>query len=169
VDGSVISRAARLATLLQSVYRAELGELVRELSQTGRRGLRLLLWLVLVLALLFWGLGALLFAAGAALAPRLGAAASAAILGGVLVLLGAALAVVVMRRARALEAPTETVRRRLDAHLLWLNTDVLGRDDRDQGEESDGEDGFGPEDRAPRRTRWRERRDERGASEEESW
>lgn len=160
MEGSLLGRLGRIVELLQAVYRAELSELGRDLSQTGRRGLRLGLWLLAAASLLFWAVGALLFALGAALAPRLGAAGSAAALGGALVLVAAAVALVVVRRGRALESPAKTVRRRVDAHVAWLNTEILGS-------VSDGE-------APPRRTRWGEGRAGSPAAagesgEEETW
>lgn len=111
--GGALARSA--AALLE----AEVDQLRFDLAQNWRRFLIVVLLASLVFGIVFWALGALLFAAGAGLANvlPLWAAALAVALG--LLALALILFWIVRVRARRLESPVGTVKRRVGSHLAF--------------------------------------------------
>ena len=122
---------ASLARSAAALLEAEVEQLRFDLARNWARFLRLVLLAALVFAAAFWALGALVFAAGAALATVLPvwAAALAAAVG--LLALALVLLLALRARARRLESPLATVRRRAGSHLsFWRGVldDAAGRD-----------------------------------------
>ncbi len=112
VGGSVVRSAAALAA-------AEIDQLRFDLAQNRARFLRLVLLAAVLFAIVFWAFGALLLAAGAALAQVLPVWAAALALAGGLLALALILFGVIRVRARRLESPVGTLRRRLGSHLAF--------------------------------------------------
>ena len=119
--GSSLARSA--AALLE----AEVEQLRFDLARNWARFLRLVLLAAFVFSAVFWALGALLFAAGAGLARVLPVWAAALTVAGGLLVLALILIRVVRARARRLESPVGTVRRRVGSHLAFWR-DVLDED-----------------------------------------
>ena len=137
--GGALARSA--AALLE----AEVDQLRFDLARNWRRFLGLVLLAGLVFGVVFWALGAVVFAAGAALANvlPLWAAALAVAIG--LLALALILLWIVRVRARGLESPVGTVKRRVGSQLaFWrdLLDEALGKSDtasdRDPDESSGG-------------------------------
>lgn len=114
-----------LGSSLIEVFRAEMDALKEELSRSGRH---LAIGLVLIggaLVLLFWTLGALIFALGAVLAIWLQVWAAALIVVGVFLLSALLVAWLGWRRLQRFENPAESIRRRLSDHLEWWQHTLL--------------------------------------------
>ncbi len=112
--GGVLVRSA--AALLE----AEVDQLRFDLARNWRRFLGLVLLGALLFGIVFWALGALLFAAGAGLANVLPLWAAALAVAAGLLALALVLLRIVRVRARRLESPVGTVRRRVGSHLgFW--------------------------------------------------
>jgi membrane protein implicated in regulation of membrane protease activity len=111
--GGALARSA--AALLE----AEVDQLRFDLAQNWRRFLGLVLLAGFVFGIVFWALGALLFAAGAGLAHVLPLWAAALAVAAGLLALALILLWIVRVRARRLESPVGTVRRRVGSHLAF--------------------------------------------------
>ncbi len=117
-----------LARSAAALLEAEVEQLRFDLARNWARLLRLVLLAALVFGAVFWALGALVFAAGAGLANVLPVWAAALAVAGGLLVLALILIRVVRARARRLESPVGTVRRRVGNHLdFWR--DVLESDE----------------------------------------
>lgn len=116
-----------LARSAAALLEAEVEQLRFDLARNWARFLRLVLLAAFVFSVVFWALGALLFAAGAGLARVLPAWAAALAVAGGLLVLALILIRVVRARARRLESPVGTVRRRVGSHLAFWR-DVLDED-----------------------------------------
>lgn len=111
--GGALARSA--AALLE----AEVDQLRFDLAQNWRRFLVVVLLASVVFGIVFWALGALLFAAGAGLANVLPLWAAALTVALGLLALALILFWVVRVRARRLESPVGTVKRRVGSHLAF--------------------------------------------------
>ncbi len=108
-----------LARSAAALLEAEAEQLRFDLARNWARFLRLVLLAAFVFGAVFWALGALLFAAGAGLARVLPVWAAALAVAGGLLVLAFILIRVVQARARRLESPVGTVRRRFGSHLAF--------------------------------------------------
>ncbi|MDE2977635.1 MAG: phage holin family protein [Acidobacteriota bacterium] len=109
-----------LARSAAALLEAEVEQLRFDLARNWARLLRLVLLAAFVFGAVFWALGALVFAAGAGLAHVLPVWAAALAVAGGLLVLALILSRVVRVRARRLESPVGTVRRRVGSHLdFW--------------------------------------------------
>lgn len=109
-----------LARSAAALLEAEVEQLRFDLARNWARLLRLVLLAAFVFGAVFWALGALVFAAGAGLANVLPVWAAALAVAGGLLVLALILSRVVRVRARRLESPVGTVRRRVGSHLdFW--------------------------------------------------
>lgn len=108
-----------LARSAAALLEAEVEQLRFDLARNWARFLRLVLLAAFVFGAVFWALGALLFAAGAGLARVLPVWAAALAVAGGLLVLAFILIRVVRTRARRLESPVGTVRRRVGSHLAF--------------------------------------------------
>ena len=123
--GGALARSA--AALLE----AEVEQLRFDLARNWARLVRLVLIAAFAFGVVFWALGALLFAAGAGLATVLPAWAAALAVAGGLLALALVLLLAVRARFRRLESPVGTVKRRVGSHLaFWRGVldDAAGRD-----------------------------------------
>lgn len=111
--GGALARSA--AALLE----AEVDQLRFDLAQNWRRFLVVVLLASLVFGIVFWALGALLFAAGAGLANVLPLWAAALTVALSLLVAALILFWIVRVRARRLESPVGTVKRRVGSHLAF--------------------------------------------------
>lgn len=114
-----------LGTSLIEVFRAEMEALKEELARSGRH---LAIGLVLLggaFVLLFWTLGALIFALGAVLAIWLEPWAAALIVVGIFTAAAALLAWLGWRRLQRFDNPMESIRRRVEDHLEWWQHTLL--------------------------------------------
>ncbi len=127
-----------LARSAAALLEAEVEQLRFDLAQNWARFLRLVLLAAFVFGAVFWALGALLFAAGAGLARVLPVWAAALTVAGGLLVLAFTLIRVVRARARRLESPVRTVRRRVGSHLAFWRG-VLD-DEADRGGTAPGSD-----------------------------
>jgi len=114
-----------LGSSLIEVFRAEVDALKEELARSGHHLARGLALLAAAFFILFWTLGAMLFAAGAVLAIWLQPWAAALIVTGVFLATAALLAWLGMRRLSRIENPMDSVRERLDDHLDWWQHNLL--------------------------------------------
>lgn len=128
-----------LAHSAAALLEAEVDQLRLDLARNWRRFLGLLLLAALVFGIVFWALGALLFAAGAGLANVLPLWAAALAVAAGLLALALALLWIVRVRARRLESPMATLRRRVGSHLEFWHSLLDGT----------GRPGDGGSDRAP--------------------
>lgn len=103
---------------------AELRALEGELAETGRRLARLAAIAGLAFGLSFWGLGVALTAAVAGVATRLPLWLAALVVALVLFLAGGMLLLWARSRLRAIESPVVTVRRRVEDHVGWWQSEV---------------------------------------------
>ena len=129
-----------LARSAAALLEAEVQQLRFDLAQNWARLLRLILLGALVFGAVFWALGAFVFAAGAGLANVLPVWAAALAVGGGLLVLALILTRVVRSRARRLESPVGTVRRRVGSHLAFWR-DVLEDEVQRSGEGSGPNEG----------------------------
>jgi len=111
-----------LNSSLLGVWRAELAALVEDLAASGRRLRGALVLLALASALLVLLIGTLVFAAIAGLAVVMPLWGAALVVAGVLALAGGIVAGVGVSKLRSVENPADTVRRRVDDHLVWWNS-----------------------------------------------
>ena len=114
-----------LGQSLIEVFRAELDALREEFRRSGKH---LGVGLALVGAaavLLFWTLGALIFALGAILAIWLQVWAAALVVVGLFALAAALIAWRGVRRLRQFQNPAESARRRFEDHLDWWQHTLL--------------------------------------------
>lgn len=138
--GGALARSA--AALLE----AEVDQLRFDLAQNWRRFLGLVLLAALVFGIVFWALGALLFAAGAGLANVLPLWAAALAVAVCLLALALILFWIVRVRARRLESPVGTLKRRVGGHLaFWqgLLDEAAGAKDAASDRDPDGSSGGG--------------------------
>lgn len=108
-----------LARSAAALFEAEVEHLRFDLLRNWARFLRLVLLAALVFSVVFWALGALIFAAGAGLANVLPVWAAALAVAAGLVVAALMLCWVIRARARRLESPLGTVRRRVGSHLAF--------------------------------------------------
>ncbi len=108
-----------LARAVVALLEAEVDRLRFDLRENWGRLFRLALLAGLAFGVIFWALGAVLFAAGALLATVLPVWAAALVLAGALLLSGYVLLLVARSRARRLESPVDTVRRRVGNHVAF--------------------------------------------------
>jgi hypothetical protein len=135
-----------LARSASALLEAEVGQLRFDLAQNWRRFLGLVLLAGLVFGVVFWALGALLFAAGAGLANVLPLWAAALAVAVGLLALALILLWIVRVRARRLESPVGTVKRRVGSHLaFWqgLLDEAAGRSDAASDRDPDESPGGG--------------------------
>ena len=111
--GSSLARSAA------ALFEAEVEHLRFDLVRNWARFLRLVLLAALVFSVVFWALGALIFAAGAGLANVLPVWAAALAVAGGLLVAAFILFWIIRARARRLESPLGTVRRRVGSHLAF--------------------------------------------------
>jgi len=117
---SLGSLGASLVRSAGALFDAEVEQLRFELAQNWSRLLRLVLLAAFLFGVVFWSLGALLFAAGAGLATVLPVWAAALGVGLGLLVLASLLFWVLRVRARRLESPLRTVSRRVARHFgFW--------------------------------------------------
>jgi len=114
-----------LGSSLIEVFRAEIDALKEELARSGHHLVRGLALLAAAFFVLFWTLGAMLFAAGAVLAIWLQPWAAALIVVGIFLLIAVLLAWLGMRRLQRFESPVESFKERLDDHLDWWQHTLL--------------------------------------------
>ncbi len=133
-----------LARSAVALLEAEVDQLRFDLARNWRRFLGLVLLAALLFGIVFWTLGALLFAAGAGLASALPVWAAALVVAAGLLVLALILLWILRVRARRLESPMATVRRRVGSHLAFWQ-DVLGQAARtgDTGSGSEPDDPSG--------------------------
>jgi len=115
-----------LGDSLIGVAGAEAAALKGDLRASGRQLLVVLALAATAAFFFFWVTGAagfVLFQVLTLWLPRWGAAA---IVFAVLLLLALILALVTRQRVRAIELPVETVRRHIDDHVVWWQSEVVG-------------------------------------------
>ena len=117
--GALSGLGGALARSAAALLEAEVDQLRFDLAQNWRRFLVVVLLASLVFGIVFWALGALLFAAGAGLAKVLPLWAAALTVALGLLALALILFWVVRVRARRLESPVGTVKRRVGSHLAF--------------------------------------------------
>ena len=96
-----------------------------ELAETGRLAARTGAWGAVAGALAFWGGAVLTAAAVVALLPYVSLLIALLIVGGVFLALAIVAALLARARARRLESPAGSLKRRADDHLRWWR-DELG-------------------------------------------
>lgn len=133
-----------LARSAAALLEAEVEQLRFDLARNWARFLRLVLLAAFVFGAVFWALGAVLFAAGAGLARVLPVWAAALAVAGGLLVVAFILIRVVRVRARRLESPVGTVRRRVGSHLSFWR-DVLDDEARGSGAAPGPAEGGGDE------------------------
>jgi hypothetical protein len=123
--GGLIALVRALGQSLIEVVRAELHALGEDFRRSGHH-----LWVAVALlcgaaALLFWTMGAVLFALVAILNIWLRLWAAALIVVGVFVLAAGLLVLLASRHLRRLESPAADVKKRLADHLDWWQNRLL--------------------------------------------
>jgi Putative Actinobacterial Holin-X, holin superfamily III len=114
-----------LGTSIIEVFRAELDALKEELSRSGRHLAIGLALLGVAFVLLFWTLGALIFALGAVLAIWLQPWAAALVVVAIFTLAATLVAWRGWKRLERFDNPVESIRRRLEDHLEWWQHTML--------------------------------------------
>jgi Flp pilus assembly protein TadB len=114
-----------LGSSLIEVFRAELDAFKEEMARSGHHLVRGVALLAAAFFVLFWTLGAMLFAAGAVLAIWLQPWAAALIVMGIFLVVAILLAWLGMRRLRRFESPVASFKERLDDHLDWWQHTLL--------------------------------------------
>ena len=126
---------ASLGSSLFEVAEAELTALKTDLRVSGRQlGSAVLLAAVAGLVV-FWAMGAAGFALYQLILLWLPGWASALIVLGFFAAVALVLGLVARARFRSLEAPVETVRRRVDDHLNWWHENLLQEEKKDEREQ----------------------------------
>jgi len=111
-----------------ALVRAELEALIGDFQGSAHRLLRALLLAAVAGAVVFWAIGLAIDVAVELLAllmPRWGAAATVL---GALVLAAVVLIAVVRRRMREIEAPADTLRRRVEQSRAWWTRRIEGEE-----------------------------------------
>src|SRR4029079_16670411 len=103
----------------------EMEALKEELARSGHHLAIGLVLLGAAFVLLFWTLGALIFALGAVLAIWLQPWAAALIVVGVFTLAAALVGWLGCRRLQRFDSPLESIRRRMEDHLEWCQLSLL--------------------------------------------
>jgi hypothetical protein len=111
-----------------ALVRAELEALAGDLQGSARTLLRALLVAAIAGAVVFWAIGLAIDVAVELLALAMPRWAAAATVLGLLLLVAAVLIVVVRRRMREIEAPAETLRRRIEESRAWWTRRVEGEE-----------------------------------------
>jgi hypothetical protein len=117
-----------LGSALIEVLWAELDALKEEWSRSGRHLVSGLGLLAAAFFVLFWTLGALLFAVGAVIAIWLQPWAAALIVTGIFLAFAALLAWLGMRRVARFENPAASLREHLEDHLDWWQHTLLAEE-----------------------------------------
>jgi Putative Actinobacterial Holin-X, holin superfamily III len=118
-----------LGLSLLEVFRAEWEALRGDFARSGRHFAVALALLGAAAVVLFWTLGALIFALGAVLAIWLEVWAAALIVVAAFALLAVVLGLVGLRRLKRAENPAASFRRRLDDHVEWWQETLLREDE----------------------------------------
>lgn len=126
---------ASLGESLIDVAEAEVMALKQDLRQTGRRFSAALAIAVAAAFLAFWAVGATGFVAFQVLVLWLPGWGAALIVLGVLLAGALILGMVARQRLLDLEAPMDTVRRRIDNHKEWWQSQLPVQEDRDDRSE----------------------------------
>jgi Putative Actinobacterial Holin-X, holin superfamily III len=126
-----------LGQSLLELLRAEVRALTDDLKATGKRLAGSVALFGVAGFFLFWACGVLAYLAVELLALRLSRPAAAGVVLGALLLIAALLAFLGWRKARRLETPAATVRRRMDDSLGWWRQRVF---ELDEGEDEGGEE-----------------------------
>ena len=121
-----------LGDSLIEVIGAEWTALTGDLRSSGRRFSLAVGLLALAAFLLFWAVGAAGFVLFEILILWVPGWAAALVVCGVFLVVGLTVGLVGRKRLRTLELPADTVRRRLDDHMEWWQSNLLG----DEGDES---------------------------------
>ncbi len=127
--GSWVQQFRALGLSLLEVFRAEWEALRDDFARSGRHFAVALALLGAAAVVLFWTLGALIFALGAVLAIWLPVWAAALIVVAAFALIAGLLAFLGLRRLRRAENPAVSFRRRLDDHVLWWQETLLREDE----------------------------------------
>ena len=114
-----------LGSSLIEVFRAEVDAFKEELARSGHHLVRGLVLLAAAFFVLFWTMGAILFAAGAVLAIWLQTWAAALIVAGLFLAVAGLLAWLGMRRLSRFENPVASLREHLEDHLDWWQNTLL--------------------------------------------
>ncbi len=117
-----------LGSALIEVLWAEVDSLKEEWARSGRHLVSGLGLLAAAFFVLFWTLGALLFAVGAVIAIWLQAWAAALIVTGIFLAFAALLAWLGMRRVARFENPAASLREHLEDHLDWWQHTLLAEE-----------------------------------------
>lgn len=126
---------ASLGESLIDVAEAEVSALKQDLRHTGRRFSIAIAVAVAAAILAFWVVGATGFVMYQILVIWLPGWGAAAIVLGILLLVTLILGMIARQHLRDLEAPMDTVKRRVDNHLEWWQSNLLQPED--QHERSD--------------------------------
>ncbi len=118
-----------LGQSLVELIDAEAAALRGDLADSGRRFSMALAIAALAAFLLFWSVGAAAFTLYQVLRLWIPPWGSALVVLGLFLLLSWILALIARRRLRAIEVPSETVRRRIDDHLTWWRGELLLEDE----------------------------------------
>ena len=126
---------ASLGESLIGVVEAEMMALKQDLRHTGRRFSTALAAAVAAAILAFWAVGATGFVTFQVLVLWLPGWGAALIVLGILLIGTVILGMVARQRLRDLEAPMDTVRRRIDDHKEWWQSHLLVQEDLDDRSE----------------------------------
>lgn len=126
---------ASLGESLIGVAEAEMMTLKQDLRHTGRRFSTALAAAVAAAILAFWAIGATGFVTFQVLVLWLPGWGAALIVLGILLIGTVILGMVARQRLRDLEAPMDTVRRRIDNHKEWWQSHLLVQEDLDDRSE----------------------------------
>lgn len=139
IDLSILRRwrdlFASLGESLIDVAEAEVAALKQDLRDTGRRFSIAVAIAVVAAILAFWAIGATGFVIYQVLAIWLPGWGAASIVLGILLLVTLILGMIARRYLRDLEAPIDTVKRRVDNHLEWWQSNLLIPEDHDERSE----------------------------------
>lgn len=122
---------ATLGESLVEVAEAEVSALKLDLRSTGRRFVSSVALAIAAAILAFWVVGAASFALFQVLLLWLPGWGASLIVLGALVLIALILGWIARQRFGELEAPMDTVRRRVEDHKDWWQNDLLAPGDRD--------------------------------------
>ena len=126
---------ASLGESLIGVVEAEITALKQDLRDTGRRFSIAIAVSVAAAILAFWAVGATGFVIYQILVLWLPGWGAASIVLGILLLVTLILGMIARRYLRDLEAPMDTVKRRVDNHLEWWQSNLLVPEDYDERSE----------------------------------
>lgn len=135
----IVARVRGMGGALVGVVRAEIAELLAEITASGRSLVRSLVLFGLAFAFGFWTLGLLVYLLVELVAIRLPRWGAVGIVFGLFLITALALGAWSLARLRRIESPVAALDRRLKSHLTWWQERIAGGGEYDEADLDESE------------------------------